>query len=131
MRFLALTLPDGTSVQAPSGLPSNLTDSSTIYNIPQFAVTLLIVGVVVLSIVMILFSGIQWITSQGDPKAIEGARKRITYAVIGLIVAMASFIIVSIAITLLGGDPNFFHMGNFTGNNPPPCSASRTNSAPC
>lgn len=46
------------------------------------------------AVVFIIFGGIKFITSGGDPKAAEGARKTLTWAIIGLIVILLSFAIV-------------------------------------
>lgn len=44
----------------------------------------------------VIYSGIKFITSGGDAKQVEGARKTLTYAVIGLLVVLFSFLIVDI-----------------------------------
>ena len=49
-----------------------------------------------------VIGGMQWITSGGDKTKLEAARKRITYAIIGLIVALMSFLIVNILGYLFG-----------------------------
>lgn len=43
----------------------------------------------------IIFGGIRFLTSGGDPKSIEAARKIITWAIIGLVVVLLSFGIVA------------------------------------
>lgn len=43
--------------------------------------------------IMILSGGIKFITSGGDPKAVEGAKKTITYAVGGLFLILISYLI--------------------------------------
>jgi hypothetical protein len=43
--------------------------------------------------VMLLVGGFKFITSGGDPKAVEGAKKTLTYAVAGLIIILISFLI--------------------------------------
>ena len=43
--------------------------------------------------IMIVISGIQFVTSKGDPKAAEAAKGRLTYAIIGFIVILLSFAI--------------------------------------
>lgn len=47
---------------------------------------------------MLIIGGIQWISAGGDPKALDGARKRITNAVIGLVIVVAAY-----AITVIVG----------------------------
>lgn len=52
-----------------------------------------IVGAV--SVIMIIVGGLRYVLSSGDPKAISAAKDTILYAVIGIIVAIAAFGIVS------------------------------------
>lgn len=44
----------------------------------------------------IIFAGIKFITSGGDAKQVEGARKTLTYAVIGLVVILSAFFILNV-----------------------------------
>lgn len=43
---------------------------------------------------LIIYSGIRLVTSGGDPKQIQAARAIMTYAIIGIIVALSSFAII-------------------------------------
>lgn len=43
--------------------------------------------------VLIVVSGLKFITSGGDPKAVEGARKTLTYAVGGLVAILLSYLV--------------------------------------
>jgi hypothetical protein len=45
------------------------------------------------ALIFVIFGGIKFITSGGDPKQTEGARKTLTWAVIGLILILSSFLI--------------------------------------
>ena len=47
----------------------------------------------ILSVVMIMVAGIQWIIAAGSPQAISSAKKRINDALIGLVIALCSFMI--------------------------------------
>ncbi len=47
----------------------------------------------VVALVLIIFSGIKFITSSGDQKQAEGARKTLTYAIGGLVLILLSFAI--------------------------------------
>lgn len=49
--------------------------------------------VTVVVFVMLLFGGFKYLVAGGDPKAIEGARNTITYAIIGLVVMIAAWIV--------------------------------------
>ena len=50
----------------------------------------------------LLIGGVQWITASGDPKALDAAKGRITNAIIGLIIVVASFSIAIIIQSVLG-----------------------------
>lgn len=50
------------------------------------------------AVIYIIYAGIHFITSQGDPAGIAKARQSIIYAVIGLIVAVSAELIVTFAI---------------------------------
>jgi len=56
----------------------------------------------VLAFVFILIGGIQWITAGGDKFAAASARDRITAAVIGLVIVMATFGLTLIVTSALG-----------------------------
>lgn len=62
--------------------------------------------IVVIAALLVLFylilGGIEWITSGGDKGKTEGARNKITSAVIGIIVLAASYAIFRLIITFLG-----------------------------
>lgn len=48
------------------------------------------------AVFFIIFSGIKFITSGGDAKQVEGARKTLTFAVIGLLVILLSYLIINL-----------------------------------
>lgn len=60
--------------------------------------------------VLLVTGGFKFITSGGDPKAVEGARNTITYAVIGLIVVIASFLILVLIYNITGVDVTKFNV---------------------
>jgi hypothetical protein len=114
MEYLSLALPDpkgqGTlDVLGPPGVP---TTSDVILNIPQFLLTVIVVVGIVLAILFIILSGIQWIMSSGDEKKIEAARRRLGFSIIGFVVIIASAVIVSLVFGLLGiTDTKLFNIG--------------------
>lgn len=50
------------------------------------------------SVIVIILSGIKFITSQGDPQAVAKARNSIIYAAVGLAISVAAFSIVTFVI---------------------------------
>lgn len=55
--------------------------------------------------VLLLIGGLKFITSGGDPKAVEGAQKTITYAIGGLIVILLSYLILVFIAQITGVNP--------------------------
>lgn len=82
-------------VQAPSGIPtSGLSGDGG--KIIGFGITALLVIAVLLSLGFLVFGGISWTMSGGDKAKVEGARKTIIYAIVGLIICILSFFIISL-----------------------------------
>lgn len=50
----------------------------------------------VVAIFFIIYAGLKYINSGGDPKQVEGARHTLTYAIIGLLVILLSFFIINV-----------------------------------
>lgn len=49
------------------------------------------------AVIIIIFSGIKLITSSGDPQKMQGAKKTLTYGIVGLLVVLfAGFIVLFI-----------------------------------
>lgn len=75
---------------------SNLTD--TFMNVIGFLIPL---GGMVL-FVMLLIGGFYFITSSGDPRKVEGAKNTLTYAIGGVMVLAAAFLIIQIIANFVG-----------------------------
>lgn len=115
MKLIALTLPTGedsapTSVPVPSGLPRIATGGLRDSIGPMISTVLnfLFIAGVVLAVIFILVAGIRYITSQGEPQKIAEARQSLMYAIIGLVIVIASYFIVSGVLFLVGAQPRFF-----------------------
>lgn len=54
------------------------------------------------AVFLILFGGIKFLTSSGDQQKVESAKKTITWAIIGLVVVLLSFMIVNIVADITG-----------------------------
>lgn len=52
--------------------------------------------------VLLVSGGIKFITSGGDPKAVDGAKKTITYAIGGLLVILLSYLILVLIENITG-----------------------------
>jgi len=58
--------------------------------------------------ILLLSSGFKFITSGGDPKALEGAKKTLTYAIGGLILIIVSYLILLLIKEITGVDVTIF-----------------------
>lgn len=56
----------------------------------------------VAAVFLIIYSGIQYVTSNGDKEKVDGARKRLTYAIIGLVFILLSFTFINLFSQLTG-----------------------------
>lgn len=86
------------NIAPPTGLPGG----GNINTIISFILTILVVIGVFLSVVFLIYGGIKWITSGGDKGAIEAARNQIVGAIIGLVVVILTFVILSLVLQLVG-----------------------------
>lgn len=94
MDYLALVIPGGETITQPSKIPGG--GIKTVAIILRNGFTILIIITIILTLIFLVLGGIQWITSGGEKEKIQGARSKLTYAVIGLVVALSSFFIISI-----------------------------------
>lgn len=61
-------------------------------------VKIILIAAGVLAILMIMLGGWAYITSQGDPQKLKGAKDTILYAIIGLVVAIMARAILSVVL---------------------------------
>lgn len=94
-------------------------DVATLNCVP-FIFTNVVKGLIILSgtvaIIMIIYSGIRFITSGGDQKTISSARQTLVYAVIGLIVVILSFAIIYFIGYLTNSTSCLESLGRTSGN---------------
>ena len=82
------------------GQPSELFDGSAAIIPRALNWMLFIVGI--LAIVMLIFGGIRYVVSGGDPSKVKDAKNTILYAIIGLVVAILGYALVSWVISVVG-----------------------------
>jgi hypothetical protein len=63
-----------------------------------FAINWLLIFAGVIALIIVILSGIKYITAGGDQKKLDTAKRTLTYALLGLILIFISFLI----ITLIG-----------------------------
>jgi len=54
------------------------------------------------AVIFIIFAGFKYITSRGDAKQVEGARKTLTFAIVGLILVLSAFLIIVLISNITG-----------------------------
>ena len=69
--------------------------------IPTLVTVILIVGAIIF-VFMLLWGGVQWITSGGDKTATEAARGRITAALVGITILFCVFALVKAVEIIFG-----------------------------
>jgi hypothetical protein len=50
----------------------------------------------VVALFLIIYAGIRFITSGGDAKSVDGAKKTLSYAIVGLVLILLSFFIINL-----------------------------------
>ena len=93
MEKIALALPGGRRIDPIMGMPSG--GDETLTSLITNGITLLFILLTLTALLFLIWGGISYITSQGDKNKVEAARKKIIYAIIGLIIGFASFMIIS------------------------------------
>lgn len=82
----------------PTGVPTTASFSTIILGVVNW-----ILGfIAILSVLMIVVSGVMYITSGGDSGTTGKAKDYLTYSIIGLVVAILSYTIVRLISILLG-----------------------------
>ena len=71
------------------------TNGKSLMEVVQTVLNVIISVLGIVTVIMIIVGGVQYMTSQGDPAKATKARNTILYGVIGLIVALLSFAIVN------------------------------------
>lgn len=109
-KLLSLTIPGSNGpveIEAPANIPTGGLegDGGTIIGL---VLTWLLIATVVITLLFLLYGGLNWIMSEGDKTKVESARRTIIYAIIGLFVAFLSFFVISFVGSMLG--VNFFQL---------------------
>ncbi len=102
MKYLALSI-DGKDFPIPTSIQHIVGKTGDFgEKVFSLGITLMILTAIIIAIFFLIWSGIQWITSEGDKQKLQAAKSRLTYSIIGLIIVFAAFFIVSIMGTLFG-----------------------------
>ena len=92
----------GSGLQMPqnTGLPQN---SNGVVGVLSNVLMWLLAIVGTLSVIAFVVAGIQYLVSAGNEKDMETAKRSLTYAIIGVVVALAGLIILTTITSVLGG----------------------------
>jgi hypothetical protein len=60
--------------------------------------------------ILLIIGGFRFITSGGDPKAVEGARKTLTSAIAGLVIMLVSYLILILISNITGVNVTIFNI---------------------
>lgn len=99
--FLLFVLPSSVNAQQiilgdkqPYGIPAFRNPNNTVGNFVASGLQIMAIFAVLAVLVFIVWGAFDWVTSGGDKEKIAGARKKITNAIIGLVLlALAGFIV--------------------------------------
>jgi hypothetical protein len=78
--------------------PNNTFADTSFYDIVNNVANFVFGFIVILSIIFLVWGGIQYVTAGGDEAQMEKAKSTITYAIIGLFVAGVAFAIVNLVL---------------------------------
>lgn len=91
----------GTPIEAPGGVPT-ISNTQPLSHIIAVGINVLLVFLILLSLFYLVWGGFNWIQSAGDQKNLDGARNKIVFAILGLILGFVSFVIVNIFTNIFG-----------------------------
>ena len=102
--------PDGGSSSLPLGTvdiqsqvtAGNFFGFTCIANLISNVVSIALVIALIIFFVYLVMGGIEWSASGGDKAKVEGAQKRITNALIGLVIVASSYAIFTLVLTFFG-----------------------------
>ena len=72
------------------GDPANISDLETIFG---YIITVVLELLAIVLFIMIVLGGAKYLTSSGDPKKTDSAKKTLTYAIFGAILMIASVLL--------------------------------------
>src|SRR3972149_5334420 len=102
--FSALAQISNVSLGLPSGSSFANVNSYTPTGLVQALINITLVGAGLIAFFWLLYGGVQWILAGGDKEGTEKARKRITAALIGLVIVFSVFALFALVQAFLGLD---------------------------
>src|SRR5258708_5895994 len=90
-----LTIDSGASCSKGDSAKDNLFGTGGVF---QVVANTLIFMVGAIAVIFLIIGGLRYVISNGDSKAVEGAKNTILYAIVGIVVAVISFALVQFVI---------------------------------
>ncbi len=84
--------------------PNKPAEIGDIVNVIKNIISLLVPAAAIAFLLMLIIGGFQFLVSGGDPKAAAGARSTLTYAIIGIILVVISWLILLLIKNITGVD---------------------------
>lgn len=94
--------PSGFSLSEPPAGIGNVSLAGIVINITNWVLGF----VTLIAVLMLIWGGIQYLTSGGDEGAVASAKNTITYAILGLVIVGIAYAVVAVVV-------NVFIQGNF------------------
>lgn len=93
-----LTILDGANAAKGTSQADSLFDTNGVFN-KIINAALFLIGAI--SVLMLIYGGVSYTISMGDAKKVETAKNTIMYAVIGIVVALLAYAIVTFVLSRL------------------------------
>ena len=102
----------GADCAKPTNAPTQLFGQNSIF-VTVTNILLFIIGAI--AVIMLIIGGIRYVVSGGDSTAVQGAKNTILYAIVGIVICLLAYAVVS------------FVIGSFTGSGTAAGGAGATN----
>ncbi len=99
MKELVLNIA-GQEIKGPPGVPTG--GKGMFENALGVGINILFLIAILLSLLYLIWGGIDWSRSEGDKQKVDSAKKRVTYAVVGLVITFLAFFIIRVFGSIFG-----------------------------
>jgi len=129
MEKIALSLPGGVTIDNPPGfgtgsIAGRTLPLNTLADVVNALNFFIFPAAGLLLLIYLVYGGFSYMTSRGDPKAIEAAKGKITGALVGFLIVFVAFWIVQ-GVGIVLGLPNIIVSFGGIGGGPPPGGGGR------
>ena len=101
MKYLTdVCIPGSGCIKPPANVPTG--NFTTFQTVIRNGIVILFIVAVILTLIFLIWGGIQWTMSGGEKEGLQKARLKLTYAIIGLVVVLLAFLIINFMGGLFG-----------------------------